>query len=270
MLSAGPMAIDWRVLILPCAFIAFCVLYYGGIWLYRMRVRGGRMAAVGKVLGGRHMRGHDGATSKAIPQFQGSQLRLARAAYNTVQLEWPLHGEARRVWMGDAGNQWNGDALLKAVGGEIVAGFIAVEVPMVRDAVIRDNERRADEQLSRAVGRGGMTVNLWEMLQEHGERSGLLRVRTGDSALDKAFDFWMESPAAFSAMINRKTEPMLRDHPGHIWVKNGVLLLEAGDRVWSREDFVSRAEWLRDFVERWEVGGMGCIEVAAEEKHRLL
>jgi hypothetical protein len=55
-------------------------------------------------------------------------------------------------------------------------------------------------------------------------------------------------------MINRRTEPMLGDHPGHIWIKDGVLLLECGDRAWTRDAFLARAGWLRDFMERWEIG----------------
>ncbi len=237
-------------LVLPGLFVLGCILYYGGIWFFRMRVGGRRMAAVAKEFGGTYRPDYNQTATKALPQFEGTQLRLARGAYNVVKAEWSLHDRPCTVWMGDAGNQWNSDALVQAVGGEIFASFIAVQCPFpkIHRAVILDRGLRSDEHFERV----GYAVDLWESIQTYSEREGLLHMKLDLPDLDDIYDFRVDSPYAFHAMFNRRSINMLDARPGHIWIKDDIIMLECGDRVWSASEFIARAQWLRDFIEAWD------------------
>jgi hypothetical protein len=266
-------AMDWRVLILPVGFVMLCVAWYGGIWFYRMRMRSGRMKRVVQAMGGTFTAGCDRRATESIPQFEGTQLRLARAAYNTVETEWVLHGRACRVWMGDAGNQFNRDPLVQAVGGDIVAGFIAVESPVaqVREAVFIHKDMRASEQVGRLRrmpwGRGGgAVVNLVEMLQDFAARRGLTRLKTGDAGVDRDYAIYADSVMSMSIMVNTASTSSLKGRwGGHLWIKDGVVLMESGDRVWSADEFIDSAHWLREFLERWDPAGVQTLAFSAKD-----
>lgn len=246
-----PSSIDWRVWILPAGFILLCIGYYGGLWYYRMRIRGRRLASVARELGGVYKAGLDRTTTNAVPQLEGSQLRLARSAYNTAVCEI----DGRRVWMGDSGTQLLRDPLVSAIGGDTTASFVAVESPRVRNAVIIDLAFRAEQQRARLRihGAAGAIRNFGEALLDMATRRGMAVMKSGDRLFDREFKVAAETSVGGDAILNPRAMAMLMEsRPGHIWIKDGVAMLDCGTYAWAGSEFVAKARWLCAYVQAVE------------------
>ncbi len=271
----APPPADWRIWIVPVALLLGFGGYYAGIWFFRMRLRGRRMEVVARELGGTFRSGLDQRATDATPQLQGTQLRLAQSAYNTVTLAWNLLGKECRVWMGDAGTQFLRDPLVSAVGGDHVSGFIAVEspLPLVRNAFIIDLAYRADQRRGRlqARGSGGAIENIAESFRDRITHAGLVRVRTGRPEFDSEFGVWADCLPAAQAVLNRSTIDMLMGgRPGHLWIKDGVVFLHGGSGAWSAELFLDAAEWLREFLLSWDLTDAQPLELSIKERRAPL
>lgn len=242
--------------ILPGILILFWILWYGGMWYFRVKRPRGMMMALADRLGGHFSAGLVSRVSRRIPQFESAQLRLAREAYNVIELTRPIRGEACTIWLGHAGNQFGNDPLIKAVGGEIHAGFIAVVLPasLTGDAVVSDRLlRRAELRRLLPYGRRRGGVIVWEMLQEWSERRGLIPGITGDAAFDDRFRVHAVNEEVVTRIVGSSVRRLwLNRSPGNIWIMERTLLLEAGDTQWSTEMFVRRLEFIQELVSSWD------------------
>lgn len=253
-----PPTTDWRIWIAPIGLIVGFGGWWLILWYYRMRVRGKRMLKVAAAVGSTAHLGVDERTTRAIPHFEGTQLRHARSAYNTVSFTRHINGQAVPFWIGDCSEQFLRDGVNEAIGGGWMESFIAAPSthPVLRNVMIIDQRLKAEQRRVRIRHRGGdaaIAIAI-EALLEYANLRGMKRIRTGDAAFDADFTLMADLPGAVLNVLPGEALPLIMEHrPGHIWILDGAVLI-LGGWVWTASECLAYAEWLAEFLRCIDAG----------------